>query len=77
MRRSILFAPDFVVNSGGLINAAEELWGYNAARAEARAQAVYDTTLRVFDLARKLDVNPYVAAKHLAEEMERQVGANQ
>ncbi len=75
MKRGILFAPDFVVNSGGIINAAEELWGYNAARAEARARTTYETTLRVFDLARKLGINPYMAAEQLAEERIQKVSA--
>jgi leucine dehydrogenase len=75
VERGILFAPDFVVNCGGIINAAEELWGYNAARAEARAQTTYETTLRVFDLARKLGVNPYKAAECLAEERIQKVSA--
>jgi leucine dehydrogenase len=75
VKRGLLFAPDFVVNCGGIINAAEELWGYNAARAEARARTTYETTLRVFALAHKLGVNPYVAAERLAEERIQKVSA--
>lgn len=67
-RRNILYAPDFVVNAGGLINVANELLGYNAQRADAQARAVYATTLRVFALARAQGITPAEAANRLAEE---------
>ncbi|MFQ5879390.1 MAG: Leu/Phe/Val dehydrogenase [Dehalococcoidia bacterium] len=73
-QRGILFAPDFVVNSGGVINAANELWGYDAQRAQAMAQKVYDTTLAVFALAKEHGVTPLAAARRLAEERIRAAG---
>jgi len=66
--RGILYAPDFVVNCGGVINVAEELAGYNAERAAARAAAVFDTTLRILAMAERMKVNPAVAAERYAEE---------
>lgn len=74
-KRGILFAPDFVVNSGGVINAATELWGYNAQRAEATAQKVYDTAAQIFALAREQSITPLAAAYRVAEERIRNLGA--
>ena len=66
--RGIVYAPDFIVNCGGVINVAEELMGYDPDRARARAERVYETTLRVFTLAREHDITPEEAANRLAEE---------
>lgn len=72
--RGILYAPDFIVNCGGVINVAEELMGYDPDRATARAERVYDTTLRVFARARESGVTPEEAAVQLAEERIRILG---
>ena len=50
--RGILYAPDFVVNAGGVINIAEELVGYHRERAYANVRRIYDTTQRVLAAAR-------------------------
>jgi glutamate dehydrogenase/leucine dehydrogenase len=73
--RGILYAPDFIVNCGGVINVADELMGYNAERARARADAVYETTRRVFARAREAGITPEEAANQLAEERIRAIGA--
>jgi glutamate dehydrogenase/leucine dehydrogenase len=64
----ILYAPDFVVNAGGIINIAEERapGGYDRRRAFARVQRVYDTTLEVFDAAKQHGRTPVDAALVLA-----------
>ena len=49
--RGILYAPDYCVNSGGLIQVADELEGFSFERAEQRASRIYDTTKAVFELA--------------------------
>jgi len=68
--RGILHAPDYIVNSGGVINAFDELdtGGYNAARAEARARRVFDTTDRILSSARAESITPLAAADRFAEE---------
>ena len=66
--RGILYAPDFIVNCGGVINVAEERHGYSAARAEARADLAFDRTLRVFALAKELRLTPARAAQRYAED---------
>ena len=64
--RGVLYAPDFVVNSGGLIQVADEIDGYDDARATKRAATIYDTTLRVFAAAEQAGVAPSVAAEQIA-----------
>ncbi len=65
--RGILYAPDYVVNAGGLIQVAEEIGGYSEARARARATGILDTTRKVLRLAAEEGVPPAVAADRLAE----------
>jgi len=72
--RGILYAPDYCVNSGGLIQVADELEGFSFERAEQRASRIYDTTKAVFELARTDAVTPAEAADRLAERRMRDVG---
>ena len=61
--RGILFAPDYVVNSGGLISVAGELSGWSPARSEQHAEGVYEVTRRLFRDAAAAGVTPMVAAE--------------
>ncbi len=72
--RGILYAPDYCVNSGGLIQVADELEGFSFERAEQRASKIYDTTKAVFELARTEAITPAEAADRLAERRMRDVG---
>jgi valine dehydrogenase (NAD+) len=72
--RGILYAPDYCVNAGGLIQVADELEGFSFARAKARASMIYDTTKRVFEVAEREGVPTAVAADRLAERRMSQVG---
>jgi valine dehydrogenase (NAD+) len=65
--RGILYAPDYVVNSGGLIQVADELDGFDFERAEERASHIFETTREVFELATADGVPPAVAADRIAE----------
>ena len=58
----MLYAPDYVVNAGGLIQVADELEGFSFERAQARAEKIFDTTKQVFALADEDGVPPSVAA---------------
>ncbi|HEY8491187.1 MAG TPA: amino acid dehydrogenase [Dehalococcoidia bacterium] len=71
--RGILYAPDFIVNCGGVINVADELRGYNRERAEHKAREVYETTLRVFAIAKRDGITTAAAADRLAEERIRRL----
>jgi leucine dehydrogenase len=66
----VLYAPDYIVNAGGVINIADETapGGYDHDRAWARVATVHDTALRVFALADEHGVTPALAADRLAEE---------
>ncbi len=74
--RGILYAPDYCVNSGGLIQVADELDpnGFSFERAQQRATGIYDTTYSVFELARHDGVPPAIAADRLAERRMHDVG---
>jgi len=72
--RGILYAPDYCVNSGGLIQVADELEGFSFERAQQRATGIFDTTRSVFELARTDGVPPAIAADRLAERRMRDVG---
>jgi valine dehydrogenase (NAD+) len=67
--RGVLYAPDYVVNSGGVIQVADELHGFDFARAKAKTAEIFATTRRVFELAATDGVPPAVAADRLAEHL--------
>jgi valine dehydrogenase (NAD+) len=66
--RGILYAPDYVVNAGGVIQVADELHGFDFDRAKAKAEKIHATTLAIFERARADGVPPAVAADRLAEQ---------
>jgi len=72
--RGILYAPDFCVNAGGLVQVADELEGFSFDRAKARASKIYQTTRRVFEVAAAEGVPPAVAADRIAERRMSDVG---
>ncbi|HSE70948.1 MAG TPA: Glu/Leu/Phe/Val dehydrogenase dimerization domain-containing protein [Nocardioidaceae bacterium] len=72
--RGVLYAPDYMVNAGGLIQVADELEGFSFDRAKQRAEKIFDTTKRVFELAADEGVPPAVAADRLAERRMTEVG---
>lgn len=74
-RRGILYAPDFVVNAGGIINLAEEFVGYDRQRATKRTAQIADTVRRVFELGRTERVPPGRAAEQLARRRIAEEGA--
>ena len=67
--RDILYAPDFVINAGGLINVYNELTGdYNQERALRMTRGIYLNLMRVFEISKEEKVPTYVAADRMAEE---------
>ncbi|MCX4468996.1 valine dehydrogenase [Micromonospora sp. NBC_01655] len=72
--RGILYAPDYVVNAGGVIQVADEIEGFNFERAKLRATKIYDTTRNILRLADEEGVPPAVAADRLAERRMAEVG---
>ena len=74
VERDILYVPDYVVNSGGVIQVADEIHGFNFDRAKARAEKIFDTTRQILQRAAAEDVPPAVAADRLAEHRMAEVG---
>jgi len=64
--RGILYAPDFLVNAGGLINVFEELQGYSEKRAMHHVSVIGRRTLDVLTVAKERGINPQDAAMQLA-----------
>ncbi len=64
--RSILWAPDFVANAGGLINIAEEQGGYDPGRARRRVRVIGGTLHQIFDHAEATGLTPLAAALEIA-----------
>lgn len=65
--RKMLYAPDYVINAGGLINISEELTGYSKERAYQKVARIYDQLKAVFALAKKESISTARAADRLAE----------
>ena len=57
-----------MINGGGLINVNAELHGWSPERARNKAGEIYDTILRVFEIARDEAIPSYRAADRLAEQ---------
>ncbi len=66
--KGILYAPDYVINAGGLINVYNELQGYNREKALAQAEGIYNILSEVLDVAEKEGVPTPVASNKYAEE---------
>ena len=64
----IIYAPDYVINAGGVINVADELYGYNRERAMKKVEQIYTNLKRVFEIAKRDNIPTYVAADRMAEE---------
>ena len=73
-QRGILYAPDYVINGGGVINVYGELHHWPAERAKKKAGEIYDTLLRIFEIAQEERIPTYRAADRLAEQRIGAVG---
>jgi valine dehydrogenase (NAD+) len=72
--RDVLYTPDYVANAGGLIQVADEIEGFRFERAKQKAAGIFDTTLRIFELAEAEGLPPALAADRLAERRMSEVG---
>ena len=70
----IVYAPDYVINSGGVINVADELYGYNEERAMKRVAGIYNNIEKIFEISKRDGIPTYVAADRMAEERIARVG---
>jgi leucine dehydrogenase len=76
-KSSILYAPDYVINAGGLINVYGELNNWTSDQAKRKASEIYDTLCQIFELAKQNGIPTYEAADRVAERRIEQVGALQ
>lgn len=74
IERGIMYAPDYAINAGGLINVYNELEGYSQERALKQAEGIYDTMLRIYAIAKRDKVPTYEASNRLAEERINAIG---
>ena len=73
--RGVLYCPDFLVNSGGVIQVADELHGFSFERAKTKAEGIFTATLAVLEAAARDQVTPASAADALAERRMAQVSS--
>lgn len=66
--RGILYAPDYVVNAGGIMHVYGELVGEAEGWSMKRAESIYDTTLKVFKRAEEEGITPGEASDRIAEQ---------
>lgn len=69
-KKGIVYAPDYVINSGGVINVADELLpnGYNQERAMNKVESIYGSLEKVYEIANRDNISTSVAANRMAEE---------
>jgi len=74
MRKGILYAPDYAVNAGGLMNVSLEIDGYNRERAMRMLRTIYFNLGRIFEIAQRDNIPTYKAADRMAEERISTIG---
>lgn len=65
--RGIAYAPDFLINAGGIINVYAEIVGYDSAEALRRTENIYNTTLEIFNFAETNSITTHQAALSIAQ----------
>lgn len=66
--KGIVYAPDYVLNAGGVINVADELHGYNQERALKKVESIYNNVEKVIGISKRDGIPTYLAADRMAEE---------
>ncbi|HWJ03239.1 MAG TPA: Glu/Leu/Phe/Val dehydrogenase [Verrucomicrobiae bacterium] len=72
--KGILYAPDYVINAGGLMNVADELEGYNQERAAKKVETIYDNIAKVIAISKRDNIPTFMAADRMAEERIARIG---
>jgi leucine dehydrogenase len=68
MEKGIAYAPDFLINAGGIINVYAEIVGYDKAEALRRTENIYNTTLEIFHHAEAKNITTHQAAMQIAQQ---------
>ncbi|MET0787133.1 MAG: Glu/Leu/Phe/Val dehydrogenase [Paenisporosarcina sp.] len=66
-QKGILYAPDYIINSGGLIQVADELYGINHERVLAKTKHIYDAIIEVYKMAALIGISTIEAANKMCE----------
>jgi len=74
MEKGIIYAPDFVINAGGLINVNSEIVGYSAEHSTKMTEEIYNTTLKILEKSKLENIPTYMAANLLAEQRIEAIG---
>lgn len=74
MEKGICYAPDYLINAGGLVNVYTEYNGYNYDTAMGRAESIYDTTLDILRRSKNEGISTHEAANRIAEERISKIG---
>jgi len=69
MEKGIIYAPDYLINAGGIINCHSEVYGgYNRESAMHQTENIYNTALKIFEISKTQNIPTYLAANQLAEQ---------
>jgi leucine dehydrogenase len=71
--RGILYAPDYIINAGGVIQGIDEIQGYNPERVKMKTERIYGRLLHIFEMAKKEGILPLEAANRYAESRIREI----
>lgn len=74
LKKNILYAPDYVINAGGLMNVYLEIEGYNVERAERMTRGIYYNLMNIFDISAEKKLSTARAARILVEDRLQKLG---
>ncbi|MCF8435618.1 MAG: leucine dehydrogenase [Ignavibacteriales bacterium] len=74
LEKGILYAPDYVINSGGLINVANEIEGYRQDRAMKQAESIYEIVREIFKISKQQSIPTNTASNRKAEDRLAKIG---
>ena len=74
MEKGIFYAPDFLINAGGIINCYFEVIGYNREAAMKKTENIYNTTLNIYKKSKEENIPTYLAANRIAEQRIESIG---
>jgi leucine dehydrogenase len=73
LKKGILYAPDYAINAGGLINVSNEFEGYNQERALKQAETIYQRIQQIISISKERKITTQDAASRLAEDRIRSI----
>ena len=76
MNKGVLYAPDYLINAGGVMNCYAEVHDISTEKVMDMAQDIYNTTLKIFELSSEQNIPTYLAANRIAEERLKKEAAN-